>query len=127
MKTPNDPGALPETLGLEAVFEDAGWTDLRGNWICPSQVEWMLIYRNTYAFSVASILEKREIENKAKQPWVWDNYNFYPGLSGFRGKSSGYTVKQKDQVIPHGMRGDGYNTLWLDGHVQYKVFGEDAP
>jgi len=120
MKTPNDPGALPETYGLEATFEQTGWNDQRGIWECPSQVEWMLQYHNTYAFSIATVLQKRDVPDKAKVLWVWDNYNFYPGLSGFRGPFFGYTVKTSDQVFPHGMRGKGYNALWLDGHVEYK-------
>ncbi len=120
MKTPNDPGAYPERYGLEAVFEAVGWNDLRGIWVCPSQVEWMLPYNNTYAFSIASVLRKRNIENKESVLWVWDNFSLYPGLSGFRGPFSSYNIKEKDRTYPHGMRGKGYNALWLDGHVEYK-------
>lgn len=122
LKTPGDPGALPERYGLQAVFEEKRFIDAgSGIWICPSQPEPMQEYRNTYAFSVASILEQRNPENQETSLWVWDNFNFKPGLSGFRGPFNGYTIPAKDRIDPHwSWKQDGYNALFLDGHVEYK-------
>jgi prepilin-type N-terminal cleavage/methylation domain-containing protein/prepilin-type processing-associated H-X9-DG protein len=120
MSTPNDPGAFPEKYGIQAVFEDAKLID-RGSpiWSCPSQTEFLRSYENTYAFSIAAILKRRNVEDARSVLWIWDNFSVYPGLSGFRGPFTGYTIKAADRDYPH-LR-EGYNALWLDGHVEYKA------
>jgi len=123
LKTLGDPGALPERYGLQFVFEQKRFIDAgSAAWICPSQPESMQQYQNTYAFSVAQTLFDRNPENQEIGPWVWDNFNFKPGLSGFRGPFKlGYTLPKEEQVYPHhSWKQDGYNLLYLDGHVEYK-------
>lgn len=122
-KTLGDPGALPERYGLQAVFEEKRFIEAgSGIWVCPSQPESMQQYLNTYAFSVAGKLEDRNPEDQETSVWVWDNFNFKPGLSGFRGPFGKlYTLPKEEQVYPHhSWKQDGYNTLYLDGHVEYK-------
>jgi prepilin-type N-terminal cleavage/methylation domain-containing protein/prepilin-type processing-associated H-X9-DG protein len=122
LTTQNDRAALPETFGLQAVLEDDGFIERRsGIWICPSQTEEMKLHENTYAFSIAASLKKRNPPNPHIAIWVWDNFSLKPGLSGFRGPFSSYTIRSADRVFPHGsMRSDGYNVLYQDGHVEYK-------
>ena len=121
LKTLGDPAALPERYGLQAVYEQKRFIDAgSGIWICPSQTDAMQMLRNTYAFSVATILEQRNPENQETSLFVWDNFNFKPGLSGFRGPFNGYTIPAAEQVYPHwSWKKKGYNTLYLDGHVEY--------
>ncbi len=122
LKTIGDRSAIPETFGLQAVFEDDRFIERRsGIWICPSQTEEMKLHENTYAFSIASSLKKRNPPNPGIAVWVWDNYSFQPALSGFRGPFSKYTIPVADRVFPHGsLRSEGYNVLYQDGHVEYK-------
>ncbi|WP_145248393.1 DUF1559 family PulG-like putative transporter [Aeoliella mucimassa] len=122
MKSLSDRAALPETYGLQAVFEEEGFIEPRaGIWTCASQTEDMLLYGNTYAFSVAASLKKRIPPNPKTSIWVWDNFSLKPGLSGFRGPFSGYTIRSSERVYPHGsLRSRGYNVLYQDGHVEYK-------
>jgi prepilin-type processing-associated H-X9-DG protein len=115
-----DSSALPETYGLQAVFDDLNLLTERGSWICPSQSEYLQQFKNTYAFSLASVLTHRYIDEKDKVLWVWDNINLRPALSGFRGPFNGYTIPTAEQVVPHGVDMPGYNALWLDGHVEFK-------
>jgi prepilin-type N-terminal cleavage/methylation domain-containing protein/prepilin-type processing-associated H-X9-DG protein len=120
-KTEGDRSAFPETYGLEAVFVDENFLPpSSGIWVCPSQPDEMQRHENTYAFSVAPSLTQKNPEEPANIHWVWDNYNFLPGLSGFRGGFNGYTIPVKDRVQPHSTwRSAGYNLLFLDGHVEY--------
>jgi prepilin-type N-terminal cleavage/methylation domain-containing protein/prepilin-type processing-associated H-X9-DG protein len=121
MKTPDDPAALPEVYGLEAVFVKENFIPARsGIWVCPSQPEPMQAFGNTYAFSVAASLRERNPENQSTSLWVWDNFSLKPGLSGFRGPFSSYTIRAEDRVHPHAtLRSSGYNALFQDGHVEY--------
>ena len=85
LKTANDPAALPEVYGLQAVLTNDRWIeDHPAVWRCPSQPPEMLAYGNTYAFSVAAILKRKNVDQPATKLWVWDNFSMYPGLSGFR-------------------------------------------
>lgn len=123
MKTDAE-GAHPEKYGLQAVYEEKRFIDPGSDsWICPSQPEYMQAYRNTYAFSIAEILKDRNPENQETQLFVWDNISYMPGLSGFRGPfKTGYTLPKNEQIHPHKTwKQDGYNTLFLDGHVEYKA------
>jgi prepilin-type N-terminal cleavage/methylation domain-containing protein/prepilin-type processing-associated H-X9-DG protein len=119
--TEGDPAAQPERYGLEALYvKERFIPHSSGIWVCPSQPDYMQAYGNTYAFSRAAVLEKRDPEEPSTILWVWDNFNFKPGLSGFRGPFSRYTIKAEDQVQPHSTwRSAGYNALYLDGHVEY--------
>lgn len=122
LRTESDRSALPETFGLQAVFEEKGFIEQRsGIWICPSQTEEMKVHQNTYAFSIAESLKKRHPPNPQMAIWVWDNFSLQPGLSGFRGPFSKYTIPANQRVYPHGsLRSEGYNVLYQDGHVEYK-------
>jgi prepilin-type N-terminal cleavage/methylation domain-containing protein len=123
MRTLNDPKALPEVYGLEAVYADL---DLlpgeSGIWVCPSQPDAIRIYRNTYAFSIATILKKRNPPDQRTTIFVWDNYTLYPGLTGFRGPFSGYSIPVAKRILPHQgfwSGSVGYNALYLDGHTSF--------
>ena len=121
--TANDPAALPEVYGLQAVLTNDRWIeDNPAVWRCPSQPPEMLAYGNTYAFSVAAVLKRKNVDQPATQLWVWDNFSMYPGLSGFRGPFAGYTIPTKKRVYPHGNHMPGYSALWLDGHVDFLAF-----
>jgi hypothetical protein len=123
LKTVNDPAALPEVYGLQAVLTNERWIeDNPAAWRCPSQTPAMLAHGNTYAFSIASILKRKNVERPAEKLWVWDNFSMYPGLSGFRGPFSGYAIPTKKRVYPHGSHMPGYSALWLDGHVDFLAF-----
>lgn len=120
-KTADDRSSFPEKYGLEAVFVDAHYLPASaGIWVCPSQPDEMQVHGNTYAFSLAKVLEQKNPENQSTSLWVWDNYTFLPGLSGFRGPFNGNTIRTEDRVQPHAtLRSAGYNVLFLDGHVEY--------
>jgi type II secretory pathway pseudopilin PulG len=123
MKSPNDKNARPEVHGLEAVFVRLEMLPAAsGIWICPSQTPEMRDYQNTFAFSIASTLKKRNPPDQDTTLFVWDNYTLYPGLSGFRGPFLGYSIPTAKRVVPHvgSFVGPvGYNALYLDGHTQF--------
>ncbi|MFM7243528.1 MAG: type II secretion system protein [Planctomycetaceae bacterium] len=123
MKSPNDRNARPEIYGLEAVLVDLAIVPAEsGLWICPSQTPEMRDYRNTFAFSIAATLKKRNPPNQGATLFVWDNYSLYPGLSGFRGPFLGYSIPTAKRMAPHvgSFIGPvGYNALYLDGHTQF--------
>jgi prepilin-type N-terminal cleavage/methylation domain-containing protein/prepilin-type processing-associated H-X9-DG protein len=121
MKTPGDRSALPERFGLEAIVVKKKFLPpSAGIWVCPSQADEMQSNGNTYAFSVASRLREKNPEEPSTILWVWDNYTLLPGLTGFVGPFSGYTIPVQDRVQPHSTwRSAGYNALFLDGHVEY--------
>ena len=119
LKTPNDRAAFPETYGLQALFKERKLLDEGGIWYCVSQPEWMQEHKNTYAFSIATVLKRRTVEDARNVLWVWDNFSLKPGLSGFIGPFSSYNIATADRMYPH--KREGYNALWLDGHVEYKA------
>jgi prepilin-type N-terminal cleavage/methylation domain-containing protein len=121
-RTPGDPGALPETYGLAALYDAYGYlSGTSGVWVCQLQPEAMREYGNTYAFSISANIKKytSKDRNNDKELWVWDNFTLKPGLSGFRGPFSGYTIPTPDRVYPHplGSHQKTVNDLYLDGHV----------
>jgi prepilin-type N-terminal cleavage/methylation domain-containing protein/prepilin-type processing-associated H-X9-DG protein len=127
-KTPNDRNAMPEKYGLEALFVKYNFLPPKaGIWECPGQPDWLRKYRNTYAFSTAEVLSRRNPPNQATAIWVWDNFTMMPGLSGFagdpqRGFGPGYSIPTANREFPHPGFGEGthgYNALFLDGHVEY--------
>lgn len=123
LRTPNDPYALPEVYGLEAVYVTAGFLARdSGLWVCPSRGDEQRAYRNTYAFSVAAALARRNPPNQSTTIFTWDNSTFHPGLSGFRGPFIGYGIPAAGQVSPHAApssRSAAYNALYLDGRVDF--------
>ena len=126
-KSSKDKTAKIEVYGLQAVYEKAGYLPPNaGIWVCPSQPDWMRALRNTYAFSIAGTLTTTRVwdpETLKITTWVWDNYTLYPGVSGLRGTFSGHTVPPAIREYPHRLRStktEGYNLLYLDGHVEYK-------
>lgn len=125
MRTPNDPYALPEVYGLEAFYVNAGFLSREsGLWVCPSQTDEQRAFRNTYAFSVATTLARRNPPNQSTTVFTWDNYTFRPGLSGFRGPFTGYGIPAAQRTSPHAAfpaSSAAYNALYLDGHVDFIV------
>lgn len=123
LKSSNDRNARPEVYGLEAVLVRLAMLPAEsGIWICPSQTPEMRDHRNTFAFSTAATLEKRNPPNQATTLFVWDNYTLSPGLSGFRGPFVGYSIPTAKRVVPHvaSVVGPvGYNALYLDGHTRF--------
>ena len=134
-------GALPETYGLAAVFHGirpqqdlsrglgkprylAADSDV---WVCPSQDDFMRGLGNTYAFSVANNLAKwnrTQRGTRAGDVYVWDNYHFYPSLSGFRGRPTGYNIPPDKHTIPHRWSGRGRGAvcqLDMGGNVTVRV------
>ena len=126
-KTPNDPYAKPETYGLPTVFDKAGLVPGGSKvWLCPDQTEQMLAWGNTYANSIASSLTRAMSYHIEKDTfWLWDNYSMRPGLSGFRGSFSGYTISSADRYYPHSSYGQtGYavtNRLYMSGGVRRQI------
>lgn len=61
----------------------------------------------------------------ADSPWVWDNYNFKPALTGFFGPFKlGYSIPADQQIYPHNYmeyrhkrKYQAVNMLYLDMHV----------
>lgn len=123
LRTPNDPDALPEVYGLEALYMQKGLLgQASGIWVCPSQPDQQRAWQNTYAFSIATALARRNPPDQKTTLFVWDNYTLYPGLSGFRGPFAGYTIPTAKRGSPHpGFQSGsvGYNALYLDGHVEF--------
>ena len=128
LRTPNDPQAIPEVYGLEAVYATLDLLPVEsGIWVCPSHPDERRAYRNTYAFSIAAALKKKNPDNQATGLFVWDNSTLSPGLSGFRGPFSGYSIPTAKRVEPHrgfALGSTGYNALYLDGHTQFFDSGE---
>jgi prepilin-type N-terminal cleavage/methylation domain-containing protein len=128
-KKANDLRSLPETFGLQAFLEkEVGKGTTESIFICPKQPDWMRAYLNTYAFSIASNLNQpnKPGSSPAKEIWVWDNVNFYPGEPGWQGPfGPGYSMPAALREYPHAtyMGGLGYNGLFRDGHVDYLAFG----
>jgi len=123
LRTPNDPDSLPETFGLEALYVQKGFLGQgSGIWVCPSHTDEQRAYQNTYAFSIATLLAKRNPPDQATTLFAWDNTSFNPGLSGFRGPFVGYTIPTSKRTNPHARfqtGSAGYNALYLDGHVEF--------
>lgn len=133
-----DPRARPERYGLAAVLERGGYMDGQSKaWICPGQPETMQKYGNTYAFSIAAILEQERYEEMMARrggniTYVWDNYTQLPGLTGFNGPfGAGYTIPADQRVAPHALSSgetaasdsryyQGTNFLYVGGQVELR-------
>jgi prepilin-type N-terminal cleavage/methylation domain-containing protein/prepilin-type processing-associated H-X9-DG protein len=123
MKRLDDRAALPETFGLEALFQQERILPQgSGIWVCPSAERWMQDYGSTYSFSTAEYLGNRHHEDTSTRMWVWDNYTMRAPPSGLahRDSSGGYAIPSAERVMPHAdFRSKGYNALFMDGHVEY--------
>jgi prepilin-type N-terminal cleavage/methylation domain-containing protein len=129
MKSPGDPAALPETYGLQPILEpfmDKG----SGGWVCPSQLDDMRRFENTYAFNRTfksndpdPANQTRDSQNEVqKTNWVWDNVDMRPGLSGFRGpfSNTSYIIPTAQRVYPHPtVSSRGYMRACVDGSVEF--------
>jgi prepilin-type processing-associated H-X9-DG protein len=137
--TPNDPAARPEVYGLPALYQQLGF--LRGDnvWKCPSASELVQSFGNTYAWSIATVLDRYTsrhrgntiASNGAGQPvnrtmefFVWDNWSLMPFTTGARrGAGDGSpTIPPASRAYPHQhatptKRERVVNMLYLDGHV----------
>jgi prepilin-type N-terminal cleavage/methylation domain-containing protein len=142
LRTPNEPSALPETYGLAAVLHGISpGEDLSHGlpsparylpadsdvWICPAQTPQMIAQGNTYAFSIAGGLDEWTSIHRARKPdglVVWDNYTLRPGLSGFRGPFSGYSIPSAQRSYPHQRATQGrgaVSELHLGGEVAIRI------
>jgi prepilin-type N-terminal cleavage/methylation domain-containing protein len=133
-QSPNDPGALPETYGLQAVIGPYMENGSAG-WICPSQIPAFRDNENTYAFSLKYRSSDPEPPNHTRNSsmerlsdaWVWDNYSLRAGLSGFRGpfSTTAYNIPQASRVYPHAtLRGGrGWMQLHVDNSIAYFEVG----
>jgi prepilin-type N-terminal cleavage/methylation domain-containing protein len=150
MRTPNDSAAHPEVYGLAAALHGIGWEkDPTTNWpralympadsnvwVCPGQAAWMRAYGNTYAFAIGKVLDESRAhyygrannKNAVHKQWlVYDNYQKYPGLSGFRGPFNGYNIPTAQRVFPHGRGKSGVgmvNVLRWDLSVTFNEYGK---
>jgi prepilin-type N-terminal cleavage/methylation domain-containing protein len=139
LRSPNDPSALPETYGLQALmgpYMEGGSDGGAGSagWLCPSQSDEFRRHENTYAFSLKYKSSEAEPPNQTRDAegrrqsdsWAWDNTDIRPGLSGFRGpfSSTAYIIPQSKRVYPHGtMGGRGQMRLYIDNSVSYFEIG----
>jgi len=130
-KNPSDPRGLPETYCLAAILDQTH--NLEGNskvWRCPGQPhKWMRDLGNTYAFSIAAMLDTTktfQMKRHATTWLVWDNWMFRPYTPGFRasGSTSGFTMDIKDRLMPHNSNATTtkaqfcfFNILYADSHV----------
>jgi prepilin-type N-terminal cleavage/methylation domain-containing protein/prepilin-type processing-associated H-X9-DG protein len=138
LKSGTGPMALPEKYGLQAILEKTKNIAAKNSvWLCPDAAEWLVPYRNTYAFSTAPIIQQKSwsslmTRNSSGKSlwqtwWVWDNYNQIPGDAGSRGPfGPGYTLAVTDQRVnyPHSysaLPGQAItmsvNVSYLDGHA----------
>lgn len=145
-RTVNDPAARPESYGLAAVLHGIdGGQDLSAGvpgkakylsgvtkvWVCPGARDEDLVNGNSYAFSIARALDGWTSKNRTHKDrgtgegdLVWDNYNFRPGLTGFRAPFTGYTVTGAGQSFTHKLYGKGRGTtliLQLRGDVTLRI------
>jgi len=134
-KNPNDIRGLPEKYGLASILDQTHNLDGHSKvWICPSQPHrWMRDLDNTYAFSIARMLEKTksfQMKRYDKTWLVWDNWNLKPYTPGIRADgASGFTIDSADRLMPHNGRNiEGrktgaktqfafFNILYADSHV----------
>lgn len=140
-KTPGDPAARPERYGLAAMLHGIDPNDtsltlplpparyLDGTseiWVCQAQPDYLKRFRNTYAFTLnATVLAGGSLRRgRAKETvtMVYENVTLMPGLSGFIGPFSGYSIPTSQRVYPHrfkrpdGIRGAFYD-LKIGGHI----------
>lgn len=128
-KNPNDIRGLPEKYGLAALLDQTHNMD--GNsklWVCPSQpLKWMRELGNTYAFSIARMLEKTKTFQMKRYDttWlVWDNWIYKPYTPGIRADgAAGFTIDSASRVMPHRTSTKSrtefafFNILYADSHV----------
>lgn len=137
LKAGDGPMDLEETWGLAAVLDATKNMPGRGPvWICPDTADWMLEYKNTYAFTIAKIIRENSWSHLCSKKsargnpawstwWVWDNYKMLPGDPGHPGPfGAGYTIDDVEVVYPHmytveksRAKSRAINVVYLDGHA----------
>jgi prepilin-type N-terminal cleavage/methylation domain-containing protein len=150
LKTPGDPGAIPETFGLQAVlgpYMEGGPTGELGSagWVCPSQPDEvprdasgvsvcsnprLRLNENTYAYNITYRATDPEPPNQTRDSngfrqsdsWVWDNTDQCAGLSGFRGNSG--LIPSARRIYPHAtMSGRGQMRLYINNSIGFFEIG----
>ncbi len=130
-KNPNDARGLPEKYGLAGILDQTHILDGKSKiWRCPAQPhKWMRELGNTYAFSIAAMLEKTktfQMNNYGGTWLVWDNWMYRPYTPGFRapGPVTGFTIDPEDRLMPHNSDATKtsfefcfFNILYADSHV----------
>ncbi len=130
-KNPFDPRGLPEKYGLAGILDRTHVLEGKSKaWCCPAQPhKWMRELGNTYAFSIAAMLEKTktfQMHNYAGTWLVWDNWMFEPYTPGVRapGTVSGFTIDKDERLMPHNSDTTNtnnefcfFNILYADSHV----------
>ncbi len=106
-----DRRGLPETFGLNALFENLGYIPYDSDvWICPDLgMKWLKDYRCTYAFSIAGILSKNKFSTlQSKHPYsllVNDNVVYYtPSPVGWyvtKNAKPLSIIPQSERIMPH--------------------------
>ncbi|HEY0010175.1 MAG TPA: prepilin-type N-terminal cleavage/methylation domain-containing protein [Tepidisphaeraceae bacterium] len=139
MKSLGDPGAFPEWFGLAAVLHGieplhnfsaplpkARYLDSQSKvWVCNNIPPMLAVYENSYSFSINARVGRLTSIHRGRSattPWVYENYASMPGLSGFRGPFSSYTIAATRRVYPHkpkNYRNGALNFLYLDGHTDF--------
>lgn len=141
---PLSPASLPETFGMNALYDDMKYLPGKSNvWICPSANEEMTSFKCTYIFalvggSIGTSGKRGKLKNEGVF-WAWDNFTTLPWTTGFRrGSSEGLsTIPTNRQNYPHNYRGrtksgatgdrqGSINVLFADGHVGVVVY-RDVP
>jgi len=130
-KNPLDPRGLPEKYGLAGILDRTHVLDGHSKtWVCPGQPHrWMRELGNTYAFSIAAMLEKTktfQMKHYGTTWLVWDNWMFRPYTPGVRasGSAPGFTIDTADRLMPHNSDVTNkstefsfFNVLYADSHV----------
>ena len=136
-----DRRGLPETYGLNALFEELRYISYdSGVWVCPDLgMKWMRDYKCTYSFSIAGSLGKEKFSSLVgkhpKSLLIYDNVVSYtPTPVGWyvtRGSRPSSTIPSDERIMPHRLLGkrkknqygeeredyDTYMIVTLDGWV----------
>ena len=130
-KNPFDTRGLPEKYGLAGILDRTHVLEGSSKaWSCPAQPhKWMRELGNTYAFSIAAMLEKTktfQMKNYGTTWLVWDNWIYKPYTPGVRapGSVTGFTIDTAERLMPHNSDVSNtknqfcfFNILYADSHV----------
>jgi prepilin-type N-terminal cleavage/methylation domain-containing protein/prepilin-type processing-associated H-X9-DG protein len=128
---PNDPRAVGETYGINALFDDCKIIAASDKvWMCQDiGSKWMKPYGVTYAFSNARIMATTKYfkfsTNQFSKSWLcWDNFTSMPGTPGVRGTPKGSNIPTERRKYPHNYHTNkkkddakSINALFMDGHA----------
>ncbi|MGD9127683.1 MAG: hypothetical protein PVH19_09920, partial [Planctomycetia bacterium] len=128
-KCKETPRSLPETYGLQSLYDRLGILKSGGGgvWTCPNAPDFMREYGNTYAHSIAKSLASPDQESEKRRLWVWDNFTALPAVSGIPMRPTSCTIPSEKRQYSHGANGfsgKGYNVLFQDGHVEFFEIGK---